>query len=49
MSGFFVENCGNIALLGFFIAFVLIVVNVLRPSKKAELEAHAMMPLKEQD
>lgn len=49
MSGFLLENCGTIALLAFFIGFVLIAVNVMRPSRKAELEAHALMPLKEQD
>lgn len=46
MMDFLIKNCGNLALLGFFIAFVLVTFSVLRPSKKAELESHAMIPLK---
>ena len=49
MKQFVIDNCGNIALLGFFLAFVLIVINVMRPGKKAELESHAQIPLQERE
>lgn len=42
-----VTHASSIALVGFFIGFLGIVASVLRPSRKAELEKHARIPLEE--
>jgi cbb3-type cytochrome oxidase subunit 3 len=49
MSHFLLENCGNISLVAFFIGFMTICWRVMRPSKKAEIESHALIPLKEEE
>lgn len=44
---YFLDNAQSIGLLGFFSGFLFIVASVMRPSKKAEMDAHARIPLKE--
>jgi hypothetical protein len=40
--------CSILSLVGFFSAFVVIAANVLRPSRKGEIESHALIPLNEE-
>lgn len=49
MIDFILQHSAPIALVGFFLGFVFIVFTVLRPSRRAEIESHAMIPLKEQE
>lgn len=46
MIDFIVTHASSIALVGFFTGFAYIVVTVMRPSRKAELQKHAQMPLR---
>lgn len=39
----------QIALLGFFSGFLLILGMVMRPSNKAQMDEHARIPLKEKE
>ena len=47
MIDFLAHHAGLIGLLLFFIFFLIIAFWAFRPSKKAELQAHAHIPLKE--
>lgn len=47
MIDFIITHASGIALLGFFTGFVFIVATVMRPSRKAELQKHALMPFAE--
>lgn len=47
MINFLITHASSIALLGFFIGFLFIVATVMRPSRKAELQKHAMIPFEE--
>lgn len=49
LATFFVEHAPQIALLGFFIGFLLILGMVMRPSNKTEMDEHARIPLKESE
>lgn len=43
------DNANSIGLIFFFCFFVGMAVYVLRPSKKAEIEAHGHIPLRDED
>lgn len=47
MIDFILTHASSIALVGFLAGFLFIVVTVMRPSRKAEMEQHALIPLKE--
>lgn len=47
MIDFILVNASSIALVGFFAGFLFIVAAVMRPSRKAELDGYAQIPLKE--
>ena len=49
MISFFVAHASSIALVGFFAGFLWIFATVMRPSRKAALEEHARIPLKESE
>lgn len=49
LAAFFAEHAPQIALLGFFAGFLLILFMVMRPSNKAEMDEHARIPLKENE
>ncbi|MDF3025555.1 MAG: Cbb3-type cytochrome oxidase component FixQ [Alphaproteobacteria bacterium] len=49
MIDFVITHASSIALLGFFTGFLFIVATVMRPSRKAELQKHAMIPFEENE
>ena len=49
MIDFIITHASSIALLGFFTGFVFIVATVMRPSRKSELQKHALIPFEENE